>query len=103
MTSVKHPPQSNLLLVLTLSYSRCLCGCRYALNGREVVAILMQRLVQVDGKVRTDHTYPTGFMDVIDIDKTDEHFRLVYDSKGRFVCHRITKVRRAAGGQSQAQ
>lgn len=31
-------------------------------------------------------------MDVIDIDKTDEHFRLVYDTKGRFVCHRITKV-----------
>ena len=53
----------------------------------------MQRLVQVDGKVRTDHTYPTGFMDVIDIDKTDEHFRLVYDAKGRFVCHRISKVR----------
>jgi small subunit ribosomal protein S4e len=27
--------------------------------------------------VRTDTTYPAGFMDVIDIDKTDEHFRLV--------------------------
>lgn len=66
--------------------------CRYALTGREVTAILMQRLVQVDGKVRTDHTYPTGMMDVVDIDKTDEHFRLVYDAKGRFVCHRISKV-----------
>ena len=29
---------------------------KYALNGREVTAILMQRLVQVDGKVRTDST-----------------------------------------------
>lgn len=64
---------------------------KYALTGREVTAILMQRLVQVDGKVRTDHTYPTGMMDVVDIDKTDEHFRLVYDAKGRFVCHRISK------------
>ena len=54
----------------------------------------MQRLVQVDGKVRTDHTYPTGFMDVVDIEKTDEHFRLVYDAKGRFVCHRISKVKK---------
>ena len=54
----------------------------------------MQRLVRVDGKVRTDATYPAGFMDVIDIEKTDEHFRLIYDSKGRFVTHRITKVRR---------
>lgn len=53
----------------------------------------MQRHVKVDGKVRTDATYPAGFMDVIDIPKTDEHFRLVYDTKGRFVAHRITTVR----------
>lgn len=66
---------------------------RYALTGKEVVSILMQRHVKVDGKVRTDATYPAGFMDVIDIPKTDEHFRLVYDTKGRFVAHRITKVR----------
>ncbi|KAJ2850325.1 40S ribosomal protein S4 [Coemansia brasiliensis] len=50
----------------------------------------MQRLVKVDGKVRTDSTYPTGFLDVISIDKTDEHFRLIYDIKGRFTVHRIT-------------
>lgn len=67
-------------------------GCRYALTGAEVKSILMQRLVKVDGKVRTDSTYPAGYMDVVDIDKTDEHFRLVYDAKGRFVTHRITKV-----------
>lgn len=56
-----------------------------------MTSILMQRLIKIDGKVRTDHTYPVGFMDVIDIDKTDEHFRLVYDTKGRFVVHRISK------------
>ena len=49
---------------------------KYALTGKEVRAILKQRLVAVDGKVRTDMTYPAGFMDVITIDKTDEHFRL---------------------------
>lgn len=65
--------------------------CRYALTGKEVQSILMQRLIKVDGKVRTDHTYPCGFMDVISIEKTDEYFRLVYDTKGRFVVHRITK------------
>lgn len=63
---------------------------KYALNRRETQAILMQRLVKVDGKVRTDITYPTGFMDVIKIEKTGENFRLVYDVKGRFVIHRIT-------------
>ncbi|CDO51397.1 similar to Saccharomyces cerevisiae YHR203C RPS4B Protein component of the small (40S) ribosomal subunit [Geotrichum candidum] len=63
---------------------------KYALNGREVKSILMQRLVKVDNKVRTDTTYPTGFMDVISLEKTGEHFRLVYDIKGRFAVHRIT-------------
>ncbi|OLL23615.1 40S ribosomal protein S4-A [Neolecta irregularis DAH-3] len=63
---------------------------KYALNGREVKAILMQRLVKVDGKVRTDTTYPAGFMDVITLEKTGEQFRLLYDTKGRFAIHRIT-------------
>jgi len=63
---------------------------KYALNGREVKAILMQRLVKIDGKVRTDDTFPAGFMDVISMDKTNENFRLVYDVKGRFAIHRIT-------------
>jgi len=63
---------------------------KYALNGREVKSILMQRLVKVDGKVRTDPTYPAGFMDVITLEKTGENFRLVYDTKGRFTIHRIS-------------
>jgi len=63
---------------------------KYALNGKEVQNILMQRLVKVDGKVRTDSTYPAGFMDVISIEKTGEQFRLIYDVKGRFTIHRIT-------------
>ncbi|KAI9592040.1 40S ribosomal protein S4 [Syncephalis fuscata] len=63
---------------------------KYALNRKEVQNILMQRLVKVDGKVRTDTTYPSGFMDVISIEKTGENFRLLYDTKGRFTIHRIT-------------
>ena len=51
---------------------------------------VMQRLVKVDGKVRTDSNYPAGFQDVISIEKTGENFRLVYDTKGRFTVHRIT-------------
>ncbi|KAJ1914468.1 40S ribosomal protein S4 [Tieghemiomyces parasiticus] len=64
---------------------------KYALNRREVISILNQRLVKVDGKVRTDDTYPTGFMDVIGIEKSGENFRLIYDTKGRFTIHRITE------------
>jgi len=62
---------------------------KYALTNKEVQTILMQRLVKVDGKVRTDINYPVGFMDVISIEKSDEHFRLMYDAKGRFILHRL--------------
>jgi len=61
----------------------------YALTGDEVKKILMQRLIKVDGKVRVDPTYPAGFMDVISIEKTNENFRLIYDTKGRYAVHRI--------------
>merc|ERR1712119_224005 len=68
---------------------------KYALNGREMKAIVMQRLIKVDGKVRTDPTYPAGFMDVITIEKTGEHFRLIYDVKGRYKVHRISEAEAA--------
>eukprot|EP01132_Coremiostelium_polycephalum_P004620 gene4620-5771_t len=63
---------------------------KYALTKKEVTLILMQRLVKVDGKVRTDPNFPCGFMDVITIEKTKENFRLLYDTKGRFTLQRIT-------------
>ena len=63
---------------------------KYALNTREVNAVLKQEHVKVDGKVRTDSTYPAGFMDVITIGAMNEHFRLIYDVKGRYAVHRIT-------------
>lgn len=35
---------------------------KYALTGDEVKKIVKQRLIKVDGKVRTDITYPAGLM-----------------------------------------
>jgi small subunit ribosomal protein S4e len=35
---------------------------KYALTNTEVTKIVMQRHIKVDGKVRTDINYPTGFM-----------------------------------------
>jgi len=64
---------------------------KYALTYTEAKKICTQRLVKIDGKVRTDMTYPAGFMDVITLEKTNECFRLIYDVKGRFAVHRITK------------
>ncbi|KAJ6565984.1 ribosomal family S4e-domain-containing protein [Mycena sp. CBHHK59/15] len=90
---------------------------KYALTGKEVLSIVKQRLIKIDNKVRTDPTYPAGFMGtlllsssvkyVITIEKSGEHFRLLYDVKGRFTIHRITleestykllKVRKVAIG-----
>jgi len=62
---------------------------KYALTYNEVTMILQQRLVKVDGKVRTDMKYPAGFMDVVTIARTKENFRLLLDTKGRFAIHKI--------------
>lgn len=64
---------------------------KYALTNKECLQICMERCVKVDGKVRTDHNYPTGFMDVIELEKSGDRFRLLFDTKGRFVLHRINK------------
>ncbi|KAF3828612.1 hypothetical protein GH733_004601 [Mirounga leonina] len=54
------------------------------------VKICLQCFIKIDGKVRTDITYPAGFMDVISTDKIGENFHLIYDTKGHFAVHRIT-------------
>lgn len=64
---------------------------KYALTGKECMQICMERCVKVDGKVRTDHNYPTGFMDVIELEKSNDRFRLLFDTKGRYVLHRLEK------------
>ncbi|CEH13628.1 40s ribosomal protein s4 [Ceraceosorus bombacis] len=80
-----HKLRESLPLVILLRNR-----LKYALTGREVTAITAQRLIKVDNKVRTEPTYPTGFMDVVSIEKSGEHFRILYDVKGRFIVHRIT-------------
>lgn len=64
---------------------------KYALTNKECSQICMERCVKVDGKVRSDHNYPAGFMDIIELDKSGDRFRLLFDTKGRFVLHRIQK------------
>jgi len=85
-TSGPHKLRESLPLILFLRNR-----LKYALTYNEAKVICKQRLVKVDGKVRTAFRYPAGFMDVISLDKTNEHFRLLYDVKGRFTTHRIAK------------
>jgi len=66
-SSGPHKSRECLPLILILRNR-----LKYALTYREVIAILMQRHVLVDGKVRTDKTYPAGFMGMC-IFKLDSH------------------------------
>jgi small subunit ribosomal protein S4e len=65
-----------------------------ALDGREAQLILHQKegLVKVDKKIRRNHKYPVGFMDVIEIPKMKAHYRLLYDAKARFTFVKITEA-----------
>jgi len=62
---------------------------KLALTRRETIMCVMRRFVKVDGKVRTDINFPAGLMDVISVEKAGKLFRLLYDTKGRFVLHKI--------------
>jgi len=52
--------------------------------------ICMQKQIKVDGKIRVDPNFPAGFMDVVELPKSGDQFRLMYDTKGRFVLHRVS-------------
>lgn len=64
---------------------------KYALSNQECIKICKDKSanIKIDNKNRRDHRFPTGFMDVISIDKTGENFRMLYDVKGRFQPHAI--------------
>jgi ribosomal protein S4E len=68
---------------------------KYALTGKETKMICMEKHVKVDGKIRTDPNYPAGFMDVVEIPKAGDQFRLIFDTKGRYVLHRISDEEKA--------
>jgi len=46
-------------------------------------------MIKVDGKIRRDPRFPLGIMDVVTIEKTNENFRILVDTKGRFLPHRV--------------
>jgi len=74
-----HKLRESLPLILILRNK-----LKYALDGKEAVQICAQKDVLVDGKVRTDARFPTGFMDVVSLPKAELHLRVMYDAKARF-------------------
>jgi len=57
-----------------------------ALTGREVTLVVMDKEAgfKIDNKIRRDARFPVGVMDVLTVAKTNEHYRMLYDVKGRF-------------------
>jgi len=85
---------------------------KYALSGREVMMIVKDKAgnIKIDNHIRRDPKFPCGFMDVVNIDKTGEFFRLLYDVKGRFTLtpiqaeeakYKLCKVRRKGLGENK--
>jgi len=81
-----HKWRESLPLVLVLRNK-----LKYALTYEEVNKILRRRLIKIDGKTRRDAKFPAGFMDVVNIEKTNEHLRVLLDAKSRYIVHRITQ------------
>ncbi|MFX1285084.1 MAG: 30S ribosomal protein S4e [Promethearchaeota archaeon] len=64
----------------------------YAKTLSEVKRILVKKLIKIDGKVCTNYKYALGPMDILEISKTNEYFRLTpYRGKREFKLHPISK------------
>ena len=77
--------------VLILSFRHHLKLC---LTGREANIIVQDKEigVKVDNKVRRSIKFPVGIMDTLSVAKTNEHYRVLFDVKGRFT---LVKVKEA--------
>ena len=80
-------------------------------NSREAKRIINSGNVLVDGRVIKDYKFPVGFMDIIEIPKTGESYRVLLDRKGRlqlnliddnsFKLSKIVNKSTIAGGKTQ--
>ena len=58
-------------------------------NSREAKRIINSGNVFVDGRVIKDYKFPVGFMDIIEIPKTGDVYRVLLDKKGRLQLNKI--------------
>merc|ERR1711990_20632 len=60
---------------------------KFAFSGQEVLKICRDRdhgHIKIDNRIRRDHKFPVGLMDVVTVAKSGQHFRMLMDVKGRF-------------------
>ncbi len=62
---------------------------KYAKTKREVRHILNNKIIEVDGKRRKDLDHLVGLMDVITAPDLKESHRVLFNSKGKLIVHKI--------------
>ncbi len=73
-----HPIERSVPLALLLRDMLRVCD-----TAREARYILNERSVKVDGRVVTDPKFPVGLMDVLSLEETKSHYRMLVDTRGR--------------------
>jgi small subunit ribosomal protein S4e len=64
---------------------------KLCLTAREANIIVQDKEagIRIDNKVRRSIKFPVGIMDTISVAKTNEHYRVLYDVKGRFTLVKV--------------
>jgi small subunit ribosomal protein S4e len=60
-------------------------------TSKEIKQVLSGRMVEVDGKVRTEEKFPVGLMDTVSVPKSGKSYRIMVDRKGRLFPAEIEK------------
>lgn len=68
---------------------------KYANTTKELMYITEKKMVKINGVVRTDRNFPVGIMDVVSMEATNEHWRLLYNDNRNFVLHKIDSAEAA--------
>ncbi len=61
----------------------------YAETAREAKKVIKERQIKIDGVPRTDHKFPVGLMDVIEIPAANEYYRVLPHPQKGMILHPI--------------
>jgi len=81
-----HSIEESLPLLIIV---RDLLG--YAKNAREAKKVIKEGKILVDGRVRRDHKFPVGLMDIIEIPSANDYRIVIFDKRGKLVLEKIGK------------
>lgn len=63
----------------------------YAYSSKEAKKILYEGNIKIDKKVRNDYKFNVGLMDIVDIEKLNESYRIVINNNGELTLVKIDK------------